>query len=163
MSDEHIADTKAEENSAPKTEIDHMAQQLLDMIENFDELLRNETTLLSEGKLSDVANLQEQKMEVAKEYERLLRSMADKGVDFKQISNPALKDTLKKAGEAFQHVLKKNLFALKSAQISAKRVSERIAKAALKEIEQETGTYNAKGQLGGRKNAMPAGVTDGAY
>tara|TARA_Y100001001_G_scaffold124535_1_gene122940 strand:- start:1284 stop:1799 length:516 start_codon:yes stop_codon:yes gene_type:complete len=159
-----VADVSEEAHSkAPQTEIDIMAEQLLEMIDNFDELLRNETSLLSEGKLSDVAELQEQKMEVAKEYERLLRSMTDKQADFKQISSSSLKERLKAATDTFQHVLKKNLFALKSAQISAKRVSERIAKAALKDIEQEAGTYNARGQIGGRKTTIPAGVTDGAY
>lgn len=147
--------------TTPATEAQALVEKLMGVMDNMEGFLSEETELLQAGDFSTVAQQTDVKNNIVKQYEALLQEIASKKDVLKSMEDQKLKDSILDRADSFSHIIRKNYYALQSASISAKRVTERITKAIQNKVQAEKqATYNAKGIL---NNGNGAAMTDGAY
>jgi len=119
---------------------------VLKILDEFGQLLTEETTALRKADFKAVDRLQPSKKSLAGEYQKLVSGLASRKAEIAQLDMP-LREKLVRSRTAFTHILDENLRALETSKESAARLVNKILDAARKAVVDDKQTnYSAKGK-----------------
>ncbi len=111
------------------------------------DVLQKETAALKEANTALFLDLQDEKVEAARRYEKLVNALMDRGAAVKS-ADAKLKDRLQKLQGDFSAVAEENLSWIKRMEKATKALGETIMRAARKSAESQTQfAYGASGKM----------------
>lgn len=132
----------AANNSSLNTEV----QAVLKILDDFSQLLTEETTALRKANFVAVDRLQASKKALAAEYQKSVTALTARKAEIAHLEMP-LREKLVKSRTHFTVILNDNLKALETSRDSASRLMNKILDAARKAVVDDKQTnYSAKGQ-----------------
>lgn len=126
--------------------LNNEVQAVLKILDEFGQLLTEETTALRKANFNAVDKLQASKRALAAEYQKRVTALAARKGEIAQLEMP-LREKLIRSRTGFTLILDENLRALEVSKESAGRLMNKILDAARKAVVDEKQTnYSAKGQ-----------------
>lgn len=148
----HLEQTKLDKNAQAAELIlsknpDQAMQEMMDIIDNFKDVLVEETKALDETDTKTFFNLQDRKREIARDYQSGVNQILVRKDEMKQAS-PAAKAKLEKMRENFFETTQENMKAIERMNKGMKRLSDRIMSIARDNAQQKQQlVYKPSGEI----------------
>lgn len=136
--------SKGANSTPPASPFEQDVLETLKILEEFGDLLKQETTALKKNDFEVVDSLQAQKKSLATKYQALVFGLAERKVEMAKL-NLTLRERLVKARTEFTTILSANMRMLESVKESSRRLADRILEVARKSVVDTNQThYTAK-------------------
>ena len=136
-------------------------QEMMEAIDSLRTVYTEETDALLAVDTMKFLQLQDKKIEAARNYQSGVEQIMQRKDEFKG-TTPLVREELKKKQEEFSVLACANLEALDRMTKTVKRLGERIMRAARETAEKRTPNYSANGSLSKTKRAVSIGINESA-
>jgi len=132
-----------EKMKAPQGPISHVVQSMLNLIQNFSDVITKETDALKQSDFKTVDSVQVQKKSLADQYQIQVMALQARQEDLKSI-DLNLKELFIQKRTAFTKLLVDNMTALENMKSSTQRLADNIISSARETVENQP-NYAASG------------------
>jgi len=134
-----------ENNPETKHKLHEDIADITHFMEQFALLLKAETRALRGAKFEEAKQMQPQKQEMARQYQKRIQRLVDRKDDIAQMPEDA-KENLVAARLRFSEILSENLRVIEAARKTGRRLVDKIISSARESVSQKTG-YGATGKI----------------
>ncbi|TNE29987.1 MAG: hypothetical protein EP349_05915 [Alphaproteobacteria bacterium] len=134
-----------EKNSETKYKLHEDIADITHFMEQFALLLKAETQALRAAKFEEAKQMQPQKQEMARQYQKRIQRLADRKDEIAKMPETD-KENLVTARLKFSEILAENLRVIEAARKTGRRLVEKIISSARDAVSQKTG-YGATGKM----------------
>ncbi len=134
-------------------------QQMMEMIDSLRDIYVEENAALKDSDTKTFLNLQDKKIEAARNYQTGSRQLLERKDELQHI-DLALKEQLVVKQEEFSGIMSENLKALDRLRNGVQRLNDRVVKSAREAARTNNANYSASGSLKQNERSVSIGVSE---